>query len=629
MVYFTKPFTALPETAQNQLSQKFKEVKYAKSQRLYLQNQSGIEGFDFIVEGGFEGYFYDRNQKKRRIEQYGPGAWFGGISLLYNKGISLQTVDTLPNTKVMRLTPEEFHLICQEQQTFRDHFVREFGERMLEPEFVHFIKGATYYPQQNNITSDTFYTQKVGSLNPRELVTAQAQSTIAEAAKIMGEEKTSCIFITDEADSIIGYVTDITLRDQVIAQNIPTTTPVAEITKRDIVSIDADAYIYESLLLMFQTKTRYLLVENEGKFTGFISRTKLLSEQSQSPFLFIQSVKQATSVGELREKWSQVPAIVEQLLQRGVKSETVNQVITTVSDTIALRVIDDVIHEVGPPPSKFVFITLGSEGRKEQTLKTDQDNAIIYEDKANEHREEVRAYFLDFADKISSHLDTIGFSFCKGGFMAKNPKWTHSLSHWKRNYDAWMMESTQETVMKYSTFFDNRPIYGDFSILDELHGYMDKQLDVPLERFFFNMATNALQYEPPLTFFKGIRTFTVGEQKVFDIKKAMTPIVDITRVFALKDKIFLTNTGERLDALAKTNHITEEELLELKQAYYYLMGLRLDRQAKQIMLDKMEPENFISIDSLTKIEKVTLIEIFKVIKNFQMKVKIAFTNTIF
>ncbi len=192
-----------------------------------------------------------------------------------------------------------------------------------------------------------------------------------------------------------------------------------------------------------------------------------------------------------------------------------------------------------------------------------------------------------------------------------------------------MMESTPETVMKYSTFFDNRPIFGDFSILNELHDYMHRQLEAPLEKFFFNMATNALQYEPPLTFFKGIKTFTVGEQKVFNIKKAMTPIVDITRVFALKHKIFLTNTGERLDAITEKGHLTETECLELKQAYYYLMGLRLDRQAQQIMLDKAEPENFVSIDSLTKIEKVTLIEIFKVIKNFQMKVKIEFTNTIF
>ena len=629
MLDFTKPFSELPETLQEELKSQFKEVNFPKSIRLYLQNHSGIDGFDFIVEGGYEGFFYDRNQKKRRIEQYGPGSWFGGISCLYNKGISLQTVDTLENTKVLRLTVDRFSQLCEDYPSFKNHFVWEYGERMLDQEFVHFIKGATYYPQQNNITSDSFYSDKVDSLNPRELVTCQENTPIVVAAKIMGAEKTSCIFIKDKEGNIIGYVTDITLRDQVIAQNIPTSSPISMIMKKDIVSIDTEAYIYESLLLMFQTKTRYLLVSKEDKYVGFISRNKLLSEQSQSPFLFIQSVKQATSTAELKEKWAQVPAIVEQLLQRGVKSETVNQVVTTVSDTIALRVIDNTLHAVGPAPSKFVFMVLGSEGRKEQTLKTDQDNAIIYEDKANEQRELVREYFLNFADKISEELNTIGFSFCKGGFMAKNPKWTHSLSHWKRNYDAWMTESSQETVMKYATFFDKRPIFGDFSILDELNEYMNKQLDVPLERFFFNMATNALQYEPPLTFFKGIRTFTMGEQKVFDIKKAMTPIVDITRVFALKHKIFMTNTGERLDALALEGHITEEELLELKQSYYYLMGLRLDRQAKQIMFDKVEPENFISIESLTKIEKVTLIEIFKVIKNFQMKVKITFTNTIF
>ncbi|WP_215223044.1 DUF294 nucleotidyltransferase-like domain-containing protein [Echinicola shivajiensis] len=629
MTEFTKPFSDLPSNAQKELSEQFREILFPKQKRIYLQNHSGIEGFDFILQGGYEGYFYDRNQKKRRIEQYGPGTWFGGISYLYNKGISLQTIDSLPDTKVLRLSHAQFSQICEQFPEFRNHFVREFGERMLDMEFVHFIKGATYYPQQNNITSDSFYSHKVDVLNPRELVSCHENTPITEVAQIMGAEKTSCIFIRDMEGKIAGYVTDITLRDQVIAKKLSTESPISTVMKKDIVSIDTEAYIYESLLLMFKTKTRYLLVEKDGEYVGFISRNKLLSEQSQSPFLFIQSVKQATSIDELKEKWSQVPAIVEQLLQRGVRSETVNEVITTVSDTIALRVIDEVLHEVGPAPSKFVFMVLGSEGRKEQTLKTDQDNAIIYEDKANEQRELVREYFLDFADKISEKLDAIGFSFCKGGFMAKNPKWTHSLSHWKRNYDAWMKESTQETVMKYSTFFDKRPIYGDFSILDELHEYMDKQLDVPLERFFFNMATNALQYEPPLTFFRGIRTFTVGEQKVFDIKKAMTPIVDITRVFALKHKIFLTNTGERLDALTKAGHITEEELLELKQAYYYLMSLRLDRQAKQIMLDKVQPENFVDIDGLTKIERVTIIEIFKVIKNFQMKVKIAFTNTIF
>src|SRR5690606_10062063 len=143
-------------------------------------------------------------------------------------------------------------------------------------------------------------------------------------------------------------------------------------------------------------------------------------------------VKLATSLEELKQKWQKVPEIVFQLLTRGVRSEIVNQVVTSVSDAILLKVIEGAIEESGPPPAKFAFMVLGREGRKEQTLRTDQDNAIIYEDKANEQRELVRDYFLKFADMVSTRLNEVGFSFCEGGFMAKNPKWTHSLSHWKR-----------------------------------------------------------------------------------------------------------------------------------------------------------------------------------------------------
>src|SRR5690606_40130167 len=119
--------------------------------------------------------------------------------------------------------------------------------------------------------------------------------------------------------------------------------------------------------------------------------------------------------------WSSDVCSSDLLLDRGVKAEIVNQIITATSDTIAQKVIEGVINEIGNPPAKFAFMVLGSEGRKEQSLKTDQDNAIIYEDKANEQRELVRAYFLRFAEMVSERLDTIGFSFCTGGFMAKNP----------------------------------------------------------------------------------------------------------------------------------------------------------------------------------------------------------------
>jgi CBS domain-containing protein len=381
--------------------------------------------------------------------------------------------------------------------------------------------------------------------------------------------------------------------------------------------------------MMFRTKTRYLLVKNKEIFEGWISRNKILSEQAQGPFVFIQSVKQSMDTDELKEKWQQVPQIIHQLIEKGLKSQIVNQIITTVADTIALRIIENTIREIGEPPAKFVFFILGSEGRAEQTLKTDQDNAIIYEDKANEHREMVREYFLDFADRVSFALDQVGFVFCKGGFMAKNPKWTHSLSHWKRNYESWIQESTPDTVMKYSTFFDCRGIYGEFGLLEDLKKFMDQQLENPPEKFFINMGTNALQFEPPLTFFKNIKTYKIDGEKNFNIKKTMTPIVDLVRLFALKYRIFETNTGERIRMLEEQKIFTDREAKEISHAYYYLMGLRLEKQSLQLMDNKENPTNHVSIEELTKVQMVTLVEIFKVIKEFQLKIKIEFTKNIF
>ncbi|MFD2037102.1 DUF294 nucleotidyltransferase-like domain-containing protein [Belliella marina] len=483
--------------------------------------------------------------------------------------------------------------------------------------------------ESTEINTDSFYSKKVGDLHYRNPRICKEDTPIYLAAQIMAKEKVSCIFIGDSNENILGFVTDITLRDKVIAKQMDPKKPVNEIMDRGIVAISKHAYLYEALLMMFQTKTRYLLVKSDSSYIGWISRNKILTEQSQGPFIFIQSVKQAMDVGELREKWQQVPKIIYQLVSNGLKSEIINQIITTVSDTIALRVIENVISEVGQPPAKFVFFVMGSEGRGEQTLKTDQDNAIIYEDKANEQRELVRDYFLDFSNRVSTALDHIGFSFCLGGFMAKNPKWTHSLSHWKRNYESWIQESTQETVMKYSTFFDCRAIYGDFGILQELKDFMDQQLQNPTERFFMNMGTNALLFEPPLTFLKNIRTFKIEGEKFFDIKKTMTPIVDLARIFALKNRIFETNTGRRIDALQKSNVFTEKEAQELQHAYYYLMSLRLEKQALMIIDEKKSPENFVSIKKLTKVQMVTLVEIFKVIKEFQLKIKVEFTKNIF
>lgn len=622
------PFNLLPLDVLQGVSEQLLEITYTKDKVIYQQEISKLKGVDIIVKGEYESFFYDSVQNKRLIEHHQPGFCYGGVSVLLNRRLSLRTVIAKKGTLVYFLHRKDFRALCKAYEDFFLYFTAEFGKRMQNEEFVHFFKQPAAY-EQSYLAADQLYSRKIESVEYRPIVQCSGTTPIYEVAKQMAAHKVSCLFVTDEQNQITGYVTDITLRDKVIAGQKNAADEVSTVIDNPIVGIDIEAYVYEAILMMFSTKTRYLLIKKEGEYVGFLSRNKLLSEQAQSPLVFIQSVKSAVSDEELKRKWESVPHFVNQLLERGINAQIANQVISTIADTIAQKVIEGVIERVGPPPAKFVFMVLGSEGRKEQTFKTDQDNAIIYEDKANEHREEVREYFLDFATQVSGRLNGIGIDYCTGGFMAQNPKWTHSLSHWKRNYVSWMAESLPETVINFSTFFDCRFVYGEESIMHELKAFLDEELQKPMDKLFHNMAINALQYEPPLTFFKNIRTFTKDKREVFDIKKAMTPIVDLVRVYALKNHVFEVNTGERMKALRKLDVFNDTAYHELSQSYYFLMSMRLKKQALQIIQDKTSPDNYIDLSTLTKIEQVTLKEIFKVIGNFQTKIRMDFTNSVF
>lgn len=621
------PFDTLPAEVLATVAAQLQEVSFKKDTIIYQEGVSKMKGVDIIVKGSYESFFYDSMQNKRLPEEHGPGFCYGGVSILLNRRQSLRTVMATKGTLIYFLHRRDFRALCRTYESFFHHFSAEFGKRMQNEEFAHFFKRPANF-EESYLAADQLYTRKIGSVEYRSIVQCKGDTPIFEAAKIMAKQKVSCLFVTDDTGKIIGYVTDITLRDLVIAQKRNPDDAVQTIMANPVVSVDAGAYVYEALLMMFSTKTRYLLVERDGEFIGSLSRNKLLSEEAESPLVFVQAVKSAVSDEELKKKWEAVPAFVNQLLQRGINAQIANQVITTIADTIAQKVIEQVIADMGQPPARFVFMVLGSEGRKEQTFKTDQDNAIIYEDKANEHRDEVRAYFLEFADRVSTRLNNTGFVFCSGGFMAKNPKWTHSLSHWKRNYEYWMDESIPETVINFSTFFDCRSIYGDESIITELHDFIKELLQKPLDKLFFHMAKNALQYEPPLTFFRNIRTFTKGSREVFDIKRTMSPIVDMIRVYALKHSIFKVNTGERLKALYEKGVFNEADYHELSQSYYFLMSMRLKKQARQLMYDHTDPDNYIDISGLTNIEQVTLKEIFRVIQQFQSRLKMGFTNSL-
>jgi CBS domain-containing protein len=290
------------------------------------------------------------------------------------------------------------------------------------------------------------------------------------------------------------------------------------------------------------------------------------------------------------------------------------------------KLVKFTIDELGPPPAKFVFLILGSEGRKEQTLKTDQDNAIVFEDMPDELTESARGYFLKFGEKVCTGLDQAGYTFCKGDVMAKNPQWCQPLSVWKEYFTKWIATVEPMALLQSNIFFDFRGGYGDMDLAVQLRRHLFAAL-AERPNFFRYLTETTLDMKPPLGFFGNFIVESKGEHRdAFDIKKSMTTIVNLARTYALKHNIEETNTQERLHQIFLKDILSAQDYHELEQSYSYLMQMRFVRQVTAVMKENGKPDNYINPKTLSRIEQTMLREIFKSIEKFQRKMSYDFTG---
>jgi CBS domain-containing protein len=284
------------------------------------------------------------------------------------------------------------------------------------------------------------------------------------------------------------------------------------------------------------------------------------------------------------------------------------------------------IEELGKPPCKFAFMVMGSEGRMEQTLSTDQDNAIVFENVKAKKLDEAREYFLKLGRQVSQHLNEVGYKFCDGEIMASNPRWSQSLSVWKKYFSDWINSSDPQSILDASIFFDFRCVYGKKGFVNKLRQHVNKTLDGK-SVFFYHLAQSVVKFKPPLSFTgKIISKNHSGDHLNLDIKKIIFPIVGFIRLYALYNKLDETNTLERLRQLHLRDVITKSMYDELVLSYNYLMYLRFRFQAKSI-LENLPPDNMIDINKLTQIEVTTLKKIFGEMNDLQTKLNFDFKGS--
>jgi CBS domain-containing protein len=334
----------------------------------------------------------------------------------------------------------------------------------------------------------------------------------------------------------------------------------------------------------------------------------------------------ASSPEELRDCQLKVPVFVKALLDSGARVESITRIMATASDGALVRLIAMAEAELGPPPVPYSFVVMGSAARGEQTLATDQDNAIIYADVAEDEDEQTQGYFLRLGERVCGWLDEVGFRRCKGDTMASSPAWCLPLSRWRAFFTDCVTVSSPQDLLKVNIAFDLRCAFGEADHVTQLRQHVRALLEGGAPAFFFHLAQSTLQFKPPVGFFGNIQLEPSSKSpSTFNIKSAIIPLVNFARMYALREQLVETNTIDRLDRLRDAGVLKPSSHDELVQAYTALMQMRLNHQARQ-WSQGTPPDNSIDLSELTQLDRSILRRVFADIAVFQARLQADFAR---
>jgi CBS domain-containing protein len=468
------------------------------------------------------------------------------------------------------------------------------------------------------------FTSRVRDVMRSPVLTCSMDQRVVDAARMMTNINVGSMIVVDDLHQPIGIMTDTDLRVKLLAPGNLQNVAVKEVMSQPVKSVSPEAFCYEAFLSMITNRVKHLAVLDGRKLVGIISGHDLMLAQGNDPVAITKEIQQAMDVTQLVVARGRIEQAMKIIFKHGGSAKEMCELVTTLNDQLTQKIIllaeEEMVGEGwGPPPVPYAWIALGSEGRREQTLATDQDNAIVFSDVPSKEVIEIQSYFLKLAEKVVSGLERCGFPRCKGGIMSVNPKYCQPYLVWEDYFVHWMLraDDSPQEVMIHSVFFDLRSIYGpqefEKKIIDSISFCLDQR-----GPFLRELAENAIYNRPPLGFFKKLVVEKTGEhQNMLDLKKrGLTPLVESVRIFALERRIFETNTLDRISALSDQEVLPREEAEDLKEAFNVLMLMRVRHHVME-MNEGREPGNYVNPDELSLIQRAMLKEAFKAIDQLQ------------
>jgi len=607
------PFQSLADAELKRIAEGISMEFYPKGLTILHQDGPPSEYLRIIKKGGVKVFIKSGDEEEVVIDYRSEGDAFGFLSLVGGDR-SRANVVAVEDTIAYLINRKTITGLLDSNSAFTEFFLKSFLNKYIDKTYKEMHNKSLLYGGGDKL----LFTTPVGELATKDVVTASQDITIKEAAGIMSEKRISSLVLVDSEGVPAGIVTDRDLRDKIVSKGRDIKDKVSSIMSVSLIKAEAREYCFEALLKMIRYNIHHLIVVDEGRLKGIITNHDLMMLQGTSPISIAREIESQQTIEGLVPPSRKINTIISILLKEGAKASNITRIITEINDRLIRNILEIAERKYGSPPVDYCWVVFGSEGRKEQTFKTDQDNAIIYDNPELEKDEiEIRKYFSEFTHFVRDALVSCGFPLCPADFMASNARWCQSLNVWKEYFSKWISNPTPEALLMSLIFFDFRPIHGNLKLAEDLRSYLERHLKNQ-NIFFAKMAGIITKNRPPLGFFRSIIVEKSGEHKdALNLKlRGIGPVVDIARLFALERGVRETSTLERIKALKDKHPVISELGSELEQAFEFISLLRVHHQIGQIE-ESVPPDNFINPEKLSNLEKKSLKESFQLILKVQ------------
>lgn len=620
------PFNYLNDEELIEVSSNIGVINLEKNKTLFTINDKLHESF-YVVASGVVNLSFIVDAEETLLNKCYIGDIFG-LRPFFAKNNYMMTAKAREDSVIYAIPIKAFKPFVSQNPSVLDFLLESFASN---------TKNSFDKENKNKLITDTIYSDQTSneiqffqnlSYN-RTPLKIELNSVIKDVAQLMTDNLVNSAIIIQQ-NCPIGIVTDTDFRSKVATGRISLTASIEKLMSSPVVCVNESVSVAEAQLLLLKYNVSHLCVTADGSdksdVKGVVSEHDLIVAQSNNPGVIIKEIKKALTPKDLKLVREKLTDLIQTSISKNIPLTHVYNISGEIIFALNKRAIELAILDLGSPPSRFAWLSIGSQGRKEQLLLTDQDSILVFEDVAADKYRDIKDYFIKLSKRTTAILEKVGFVPCPNGHMASNMSWCKSLSDWIKQYNSWMKTPGEQSNEISSIFFDYEIVFGENKIEDSLTETIFN--NVKNNNLFFDyLGNDTLRKNPPLNFFKKFNLEEEGENKgKFDIKnKGIMPLVDAARLFTLSMQIKgVNNTYLRFKQLSITDPKYSEIYLSCAEAFLVLSKIRTLEGLKNDSTGQ-----FISIEELSKTEKEKLKNALAPMRDLEELIKDRFQLTQF